>query len=210
MVVCAADEASQKHEWVALFDGKTLGRWKITDFSGRGEVKVEGEKIVFEAGNDLTGVNLTGPVARLDYELALEAMLVEGSDFFCGLTIPYGEKCCTLVLGGWGGGTVGLSSINGDDASENETTQFRKFEKGRWYKVRVRATAKKIEAWLDDEQIVDVDTTDKRIAMRAGEIELSEPLGIASFRTAAAFRQIRIRPLSAQAAALIMTPKAVK
>src|SRR5688572_12803545 len=76
----AADEAPKKQEWVSLFDGKTLGRWKITDFSGRGDVKVEGEKIVLEAGNDLTGVTLSGPVARMDYELALEAMLIEGSD----------------------------------------------------------------------------------------------------------------------------------
>jgi 3-keto-disaccharide hydrolase len=203
IAVRSAAEVASKENWVSLFDGKTLGRWKVTDFSGHGDVKAEGEKIVLDAGNDLTGVNLSGPVARIDYELALEAMLVAGSDFFCGLTFPYGEKSCTLVLGGWGGGTVGISSINGDDASENETTQFRKFEKGRWYKVRVRATAKKIEAWLDDDQIVDLDTTDKKIAMRAGEIELSEPLGIASFRTQAALRGIRIRPLSAQAAAVI-------
>ena len=57
-----------------------------------------------------------------DYEVTLEAMRVDGNDFFCGMTFPAGKDPCTLIVGGWGGTVVGLSSINGMDASENETT----------------------------------------------------------------------------------------
>ena len=44
-------------------------------------------------------------------------------------------------------------------------------------------TPAKIEAWIDNEQMVNVETAGKKIDMRAGEIELSVPFGLASFRT---------------------------
>ena len=180
---------------MALFDGKTLANWKGTEFGGRGDVLVEGGEIRLGMGNDLTGINFVGVMPKMDYELRLEASRVEGSDFFCGLTFLYGEASCTLVVGGWGGGLVGLSSINGEDASENETTTFRKFEKGKWYRIRVRVTAAKIEAWIDGDLVVDVVTKDKKIGMRAGEIELSKPFGIATFRTSGALRKIFLEKL---------------
>lgn len=58
----------------------------------------------------------------MNYELSLEAMRVDGSDFFCGLTFPVGSNFCSFIVGGWGGGVVGLSSLNSEDASQNETT----------------------------------------------------------------------------------------
>jgi hypothetical protein len=79
---------------------------------------------------------------------------------------------------------VGISSINGEDASENETSQAKKFEKGRWYKIRVRVTKERLETWIDDEQMVDLELEGKRIAMRPGEIESSKPFGIATIARA--------------------------
>ena len=187
--------AAKVAEWTPLFDGKTLTGWKEPGFSGQGEVKVADGSIVLDMGNDITGVNYTGDIPKENYEVALEAMRVEGSDFFCALTFPVGETHCTFVVGGWGGSMVGISNINGDDASENETSQTKKFEKGRWYKFRVRVTNSKIETWIDDAQAVDLDLQGKRIAMRPGEIELSKPFGIATYRTRGAVKDIRLRKL---------------
>src|SRR5262249_2092771 len=120
--------------------------------------------------------------------------------FFCGLTFPVGDNPCTFIVGGWGGGVIGLSSIDGSDASENETTRYQEFESGKWHKVRVRVTEKKIEAWLDDKQVADVDTEGRRIGIRL-EVELSRPLGICSFATTAALRNIRLRELGEAKAA---------
>jgi hypothetical protein len=181
--------------WVTMFDGKSLAGWKETGFSGQGEVKVEEGRLVLGAGSDLTGVNAAGEIPRMNYEVELEAMRVAGGDFFCGLTFPYGGACCTFVIGGWGGGLVGLSSINGDDAAENETMRTMKLVSGRWYKVRVRVTPEKIEGWIDGEAVLEVATQGKKIAMRPGEIELSEPFGLATFRTTGAFRAVRLRRL---------------
>jgi hypothetical protein len=187
--------------WQSLFDGKTLTGWKAPQFSGQGEVKVENGTLVLGVGSDITGLNPSIDVPKMNYEISLEATRLEGTDFFCGLTLPYGKTSFTIVLGGWGGALVGLSSINGDDASENETTKFIKFDTGKWYKIRARVTPAKIEAWVDDEKIINVETEGKKIDMRPGEIELSAPFGLATFRTTGAFKEIKLRRLDAAPAA---------
>ena len=187
--------APKTTEWTPLFDGKTLNGWKNPGFGGQGDVTVADGRMVMDMGSDITGMNYTGDLPKENYEVELEAMRIEGSDFFCALTFPIGETHCTFVVGGWGGSLVGISSINGDDASENETNQTKKFEKNRWYKLRVRVTKEKLETWIDDAQAVDLDLQGKRIAMRAGEIELSKPFGIATYRTRGAVRDIKLRKL---------------
>ena len=196
--VSAEDTVAAKG--VSLFDGKTLTGWKKTAFGGEGDVEVEDGRIVMRAGNPMTGITWTGDYPKMDYEISLEAMRVDGSDFFCGLTFPVGAAPCTFVVGGWGGGVIGLSSINGMDASENETTRYQEFVNGRWHKIRVRVTKDKIESWLDDKQMADVETTDRKISIRP-EVELSRPLGIACFATTAALRDIKVLRLNAEKAA---------
>ena len=83
------------------------------------------------------------------------------------------------------------------DASENETTKYISFETGRWYHVRLRVTAEKIEAWIEQKKVANVTTTGRKVGLRFGEIELSKPLGIASWETGAALREIKIREVSA-------------
>lgn len=181
--------------WQPLFDGKTLGGWERTQFLGEGSVTVEDGRIVLAAGKPLTGITWAGPpLPKTNYELSLQAMRVEGSDFFAGVTFPVGESFCSLILGGWGGSVVGLSSVNGMDASENDTSQSIEFESGRWYDVRIRVTPAAIAAWLDGRQIVDQPLNGVEIETRI-EVEPSKPLGVASYRTRAALREIRLKRL---------------
>jgi hypothetical protein len=192
----AASKPSQPFEgegWVSFFDGKTLTGWQQTDFAGHGAVELESGLIVLNTGDPLTGINWTNRLPNTNYEVALDAMRVMGSDFFCGLTVPVGDSFCTLIVGGWGGSLVGISSLDGQDASENETTKFFNAEQGKWYRIRLRVTPSRLEAWIDKEKFVNVDTTDMKISMRAGDIESSKPLGIASYQTTAALREIRLR-----------------
>ncbi len=183
----------------SLFDGQTLGKWAVTKFGGEGDIEVKDGNLVIGAGNSLSGVHWTGDYPKMNYEISLDAMRVDGSDFFCGLTFPVGEDSCSFICGGWGGGVVGLSSLDGSDASENETTGYEEFKNGQWYEIRVRVTDGKIEAWIDDKQRVDVDTEGKRIGVRI-EVDISRPLGIATYNTTAALRDIKIKPVDGPAA----------
>jgi hypothetical protein len=184
-----------EENWQSLFDGKSLGQWKSTEFGGEGKVTVANGQINLEAGANLTGITWSGgALPKTNYEISLEAKKTDGSDFFCGLTFPVSNSFCSLIVGGWGGGIVGLSSIDGHDASENETTQVMNFPATRWYRIRVKVTPTKIEAWLDDKSLADVTITGHSIDIRS-EVELSKPLGIATWMTGAAFRDIKLRRL---------------
>jgi hypothetical protein len=192
----AAAKPSQPFEgegWVPFFDGKTLTGWRETDFAGHGVVELKSGLVVLNAGDPLTGINWTNRLPNTNYEVALDAMRVSGSDFFCGLTVPVGDSFCTLIVGGWGGSLVGISSLDNQDASENETTKFFNAEQGKWYRIRLRVTPSRLEAWIDKEKFINVDTTDKTISLRPGDIESSKPFGIACYQTTAALREIRLR-----------------
>ena len=188
------DSKSQKKKWISLFDGKSLKGWEITKFGGEGDVEVKEGHLILGLGSNLTGIHTRRKLPKINYEVELEAMRVDGSDFFCGLTFPVKKDHCSLILGGWGGGVCGLSSINFQDASENETTTYRKFEKGKWYKIRLRVAEKEIQAWIGKELIVDQEITGKKISTRI-EVELSKPFGFCTWQTTGALRNIRIRKL---------------
>jgi len=202
----AAAVAKSADGWENLFDGRTLAGWAQSGFEGEGNVTVvnpfgDGRgAIVVGKGTTLSGFTWTrgSALPRMNYEISLQAMKLDGIDFFCGLTFPVGPSACSLILGGWGGTTVGISSVDHSDASENDTTRDRDFAESRWYRVRVRVTPDKIEAWLDDAKIVDLETKGRTISLRPGDIQKSLPLGIATYMTAAAFREIRLKRLELQ------------
>ncbi len=184
------------NSWQSLFDGKTLTGWKVTNFGASGDVKAEDNQIKLDMGGELTGLSYTNTdLPKVDYEVELDAMKVDGSDFFCGLTFPVKDSFCSLIVGGWGGSVVGLSSLDGMDASENDSTKSRYFEPKRWFHIRVRVENEKIHAWIDDDHLIEVTTKDRKVSLRPGDIELSKPLGIATWQTSAALKNIRLRKI---------------
>jgi hypothetical protein len=192
----ADDHFSTKpaENWQSLFDGKTLGKWTTSDFAGHGEPAVEAGNLVLPFGETLTGITYSGKTPTMNYEVEVEGKKVDGSDFFCGLTFPVNDSFASLICGGWGGTVVGISSLDGKDANRNETRVLKKFERDKWYHVRLRVLPDRLQAWIDGEKVVDVVTTGRKISTRV-EVDASKPFGISSFQTTAAFRSIRIREL---------------
>jgi hypothetical protein len=190
--------AAEPAKVIRLFDGKTLKGWKeLTkiDFLHHGKVTVKDGEIVIGMGEPMTGIKWVGqPLPKVNYEVTLEARRKEGMDFFCGMTFPVKKSHCSLILGGWGGSLTGLSSLDGFDASENETTNVADFKEGQWYKVRVKVTEKKIETWLDDEKIVDAEIEDRQVSVR-WEMEQMPPFGFATYMTTGGVRNIVIKRL---------------
>lgn len=174
-----------------LFDGKSLSGWEVTNFGPQGPVSVSDGSVILGMGDGCTGITWNEEFPVDNYEVSLEAMRVDGTDFFCGMTFPVGKDPCTLIVGGWGGTVVGLSSINGMDASENETTTLMQFEKNRWYNIRLKVADGKILVLIDDEVAVDFAIGDNMISIRP-EVELSKPFGICSWHTTAALRKIKL------------------
>jgi hypothetical protein len=183
-------------EWTPMFDGKSLAGWKETPFTGRGAVRLEGGAIILGRGR-LTGIAWTGDFPRTGYEIRFEAARLEGNDFFAGLTFPVGAGHCSWINGGWDGTVVGLSSLDGDDASENDTSTNRDFVQERWYAFRLRVARGRIQGWIDGQLVVDADLAGRQVGLRPGEIELSVPLGFASYSTTAGVRKIEYRLLPA-------------
>ncbi len=186
----------KKDSTIVLFDGKTLAGWKKTEFGGEGEINVKDGKIEMDFGASMTGITYAGKKAlpTTNYEISLQAMRVNGNDFFCGLTFPVGKAHCSLVCGGWGGVVVGLSSVDHYDASENATTTFQDFDSKKWYKIRVRVTDAAIQCWIGDKRVVNQDRKGHKFATRI-EMDSSQPLGVATWETAAALKDFKIELL---------------
>ena len=174
-----------------IFDGKPVTGWEVTNFGPQGPVYISGDDIILGMGDGCTGITWKGEFPTINYEVSLDARRIEGNDFFCGMTFPVGKDPCTLIVGGWGGTTVGLSSIDGLDASHNSTRTLMQFDKNRWYHIRLKVTPSKIGAWIDTIQVVNFTLGARKLTIRP-EVELSKPFGIASWNTTAALRNISV------------------
>lgn len=178
----------EKHPWNGMKD-----QWE----AGSGGLVEIDEEIRMGWGEALTAVKWKGELPTVPFELELEAKRVDGTDFFCGLTFPArdADECVTLIIGGWGGGVIGISSIDGKDASDNETSSVRRLESGVWYKIRLVREDERIWVWLDGEKVIDVDTTGKELSLREGPIEECAPFGLATWQTTGVVRKVRWRKI---------------
>jgi hypothetical protein len=187
--------ANDADGWKSLFDGKSLGDWKLADYAGTGKVHVEDGAIVLDAGASMTGIAWKGgDMPKSNYEITLEGRRLDGDDFFCTTTFRVGDAPCSFVVGGWGGSLVGLSSIDRRDASENSTSKLLTFEKNRWYRIRIRVTDHAVQTWIDDALVVDQPREDHQFSIRV-ECGECQPLGICTWETQGAVRNIKIRDL---------------
>jgi hypothetical protein len=184
-----------------LLEGSELKDWKvIEEMTDHGPVTLKDGVLTLGAGKPLTGVVYAGKPESLpvkDYEVTWEGRRLTGSDFFASLTFPVRDlkTCATFVTGGWGGKCVGVSCLQYLSADENDTTNWIEFEDNRWYKFRLEVRENALKGWIDDKVVFDVSTEDRKISMRFGDIELCQPLGLASYLTEGQVRNLKIKKL---------------
>lgn len=189
--------------WINLLAPESLAKWKVLDefdFADHGKVHVSEKAISLEQGFPATGVKWSGDFPTVGYEVSLEAQRVSGSDFFCGLTFPVGDKALTLVCGGWGGQVTGLSCIDGESAIDNDTCSFQEYKEKQWYRIRIAVRADRIDAWLDDEHIVDLPLKSRQLSLR-WEMEPAQPFGVCTWNTSGELKNLRYRLLDKKSAA---------
>jgi len=190
-------KSAEKNPATQLFNGKDLKGWRVVekfDFKRHGKVEVKDGIITMAAGAPASGIQIDSKVhdlPRSNYEVSLEAKRTSGQDFFCGLTFPVGKEYCTLIMGGWGGGTIGLSNVDKAPADENQTTNFVQFKTNQWVAVRLRVTDKTVDVWIDKEHLIELNRADHKFSIW-WEQEPVRPFGFASWYTGAAYRKIEL------------------
>ncbi len=173
----------EESKWKPLFEKDSLKGWEITNFGGEGTVEINEGVMRLDRGEPMTGVTtIRKDFPKENFEMRWKASRMDGSDFFAGVTFPVGDEFCSLICGGWGGGLVGLSSINANDASENETTGFRQFKNKQWYAFRIRVDKQHITVWIDDEEVIKTEREGKKFSLR-GEVFKSKPVGYCVFQS---------------------------
>jgi len=179
--------------WQQLFDGKTLTGWRIVrdlPEGKAGRVGVgQGVIGLWEDGR-AAGVAWDGPFPTQDYEVVVEAQRVRGDGRFCNIIFPAWDGHGLFAVGDR---MVGLGLVNGKGAHENLTTRRARFRNGRWYTIRLRVTAHRVRAWVDDE-VVDLPKGRGRLTL-SHVFTPFRPFGLASERARAAFRSVRLRRL---------------
>ena len=191
----AAWGAQTAGEWAPLFNGRDLDGWKEAPFDGRGKITTKDGEIRLGKGR-MTGIAWTRDFPKTGYEIRFEAARLNGKDFFAGITFPVNDTHCSWISGGWDGTVIGLSNLDGNDASENDTSTNRDFETGRWYRFRLAVVPSRIRAWIDDVEIINVDISKRLVQIRFDDIDLCLPLGFASYATEAGLRSIAYRRIA--------------
>ncbi len=187
-------------EPLTLFNGKDLSGWKVADMTEGGKVTVLSNGVVqCDFGNPMSGIVYTNKPPTMNYELSLEAMRVQGMDFFIALTIPIETNFCTIIIGGWGGGLCGISSVDYLDASENQWSEGLTLQNERWYTLRVRVTPGVLQVFLDKDLYTARVEFDKssRFSLRPGsDIDKTMPLGLATYQTRAHWHNFTLTPIT--------------
>jgi hypothetical protein len=182
-----------------LLQGTHAVEWVKAGMSDEGTSEVRDGLLSMRAGSPMTGIRYTGwsklGISLDRYEIEYETRRTEGGDFFGSLTFPVRESGMTLILGGWGGCLVGVSSIDDEDASENSTRGNLNVINGQWYRVRVRLDGSDLRVWINERLFVNTSLRGRKTGLRAGEIEKCLPLGFASWLTDAEVRALRVRSL---------------
>ncbi|MCY3021135.1 MAG: SUMF1/EgtB/PvdO family nonheme iron enzyme, partial [Planctomycetota bacterium] len=177
--------------WISLFDGKTLDGWELQKGKDgeKGKARVEAGNITLTEGNPAAAIQWKGQFPTTNYEIELEAMRIQRIYCFCALAFPLGRQSATLVVGDAGGKVVGLDGVDGKDAWQNITGRRMDFEGMRWYRVRLRVTEPRVEAWVDDTLMVDLPTAGHQFGGQTPSITLF------TYKADGAIRNIRFRVL---------------
>lgn len=201
LAVLPACEPKAKHASGALLESPAKVHWQGAAIPQSGPFDLKDGELTLHTGKPMTGVRFDGweteklPVTN--YEIAFEARRVEGSDFFAALTFPVRkiDTCATLVLGGWGGAVVGISSIDDQDANENSTRSEQTFVNSQWYRIRLQVKDDELQAWIDDRLVINTSIKGRSISLRPGDIEQCAPFGFATYRTEGQVRGLVVRRL---------------
>jgi hypothetical protein len=202
LTACTKEPEKDTEARWPLFEAPLVDHWRNAGIDGSGDVKREADGFTLREGRPMTGNVFPtweqDGLPFMNYRITYEAMRVSGSDFFGSVTFPVGSigSCVTFVLGGWGGSQVGISSIDGADASMNSTGSSVRFENGRWYRIRIEVQEESLRVWLDDRPLVSFNPRGRQLHLRGADIAKCVPFGFAAFGSEGRVRACLIERLA--------------
>jgi alpha-N-arabinofuranosidase len=167
--------------WDRSFEGGAGAVWTFED----------GAMVQDGVGSDVRTV--FGAPTWTDYELIVEARKIGGEQgVIVLLRADKDQQFYWINFGGWGGfdkfGHFLQRRTKGQRRRAAVTGRHDgKIEMGRWYQIRARCEGKRIQAWLDDELVIDY-TDDGKGPRRGG-------VGIGSSNTQVQFRGVKVTSL---------------
>lgn len=178
-----------------------LEHWTSAEIEDGGTIGFTPSEMTLGTGKPMTCARFSGwgplQLPLTDYAVEFEALRVDGQDFFGAITFPVRslDTCATLVNGGWGGGLVGISSIDEQNANENSTRGEHRFINGQWYKFRLEVRSDELKAWLDGRLVINTSIKGRTISLRPGDIEKCAPFGVATYMTEGKVRNLSVQKL---------------
>jgi len=165
--------------WDRSFEGGGTGAaWSVKD-----------GLIAQEGGAD--NVRLTfGSPQWSDYEFTVEARKTGGEEgFLILLRALSGKEFYWANLGGWSNKSHALERGTKSGGRWGSVTPHRngRIETGRWYRIRGRCEGKRIQVWLDDQQVIDYSDDGKGPARGRA--------GVGTWQTQAEFRNFKVASL---------------
>lgn len=153
-----------------------------------GHWSIEGNEIMQSNISENIRLVFGNPQWR-DYEYTLEAKKKRGSEgFLIMFRVAEADQFYWYNLGGWNNQRHALEKgVKGARWSVVGPGVEGKIETDSWYRIRVRCEGRRIQIWLDDEQVLDF--TDEQGPHLAGAV------GLGTWNTAAMYRNIRIKSL---------------
>ena len=201
VAITEAADTETVENWFPLFDGETTAGWSVPVY---GNVDVQEGNLVIGRGETMTGIFYEKEFPKINYEIRYEAQRTQGYDFFAACTFPIKESFCTFVNGGWVGGVTGISSVNGYNASENETSMFYDYQDKTWYRFRIRVEDDMIQVWItaqdknknwgEEVSVIELETKDRELTTRF-EMNQYTPLGFCTWASEGQLRNIEFRTI---------------
>lgn len=161
--------------WNRSFEQNNLGQWRVEEDQIIQDGLAENQRLVF------------GDPEWSDYELTLEARKTGGNEGFLILfRVKNEDAFYWLNLGGWGNQSHQLErGIDDGNRWHPIGPNVRgRIEGNRWYRIRIRCEGRHIQAFLDDQPLIDF-TDDERANMRGR-------VGVGTWSTQARFRNVKV------------------
>ncbi len=125
-----------------------------------------------------------------NYEFSLEAQKIGGQEGFLVLfRVRDRQGYYWLNLGGWGNTAHAIERGERGQRQRIATAQqSSRIEEGRWYRIRVRCEGRRMQAWLDDQLLIDFEDN-------SPSAHLNGRVGIGTWMTKARFRNLKVTAL---------------